>query len=137
MRGTDGGATLNEMLAILGYHTTPVVLRNGETRVGRKHVWCGPHMVMENAHASDVWAWLKVTYPVPTVAIVAAADLISNHCEAASMDAAFDGGEFSGPSHQRMLFDALERLAARHDCHPDELHEAAWAFIDEQGQVSA
>jgi hypothetical protein len=55
--------SLNEVLTELGYRTEPVYLRNGDLRHGRKHVFCGPHRIIAHAHASEVWAWLAVTYP--------------------------------------------------------------------------
>jgi hypothetical protein len=60
---TTNELTLNEILTALGYRTEPVRLANGDLRHGRKHIFCGDHRIMENAHASEVWAWLAVTYP--------------------------------------------------------------------------
>ena len=43
------------------------------------------------------------------------------HARAAEMDAGFDGGEFSGPAHSEMAFEAVEELAIRYGFTSDEI----------------
>jgi hypothetical protein len=50
------------------------------------------------------------------------ARIFAEHEAGSEADAGFDGGEFSGPEHSRMLARALEDFQARHNLSDAEMH---------------
>ena len=56
------GKSPNDVLRELGYRTEPMVLRNGEAN-GRKNIYKGDVLVLDNAHASHVWHYLHMKHP--------------------------------------------------------------------------
>lgn len=71
------------------------------------------------------FAYAPATLDVIDHAVVLreAGEVIDAHEFGASMDAGFDGGEFSGPASDRTLDRALDALAAKHSITRDTLDQ--------------
>jgi hypothetical protein len=50
-----------------------------------------------------------------------AIEIYNQHAEGAEMDAGFDGGEWSGPAHQRMAEKAVQTLCEIHNVDFDDV----------------
>jgi len=58
---------------------------------------------------------------IPSPCLEEAQQIFRGHVLGSKLDSGFDGGEFSGPAHDRMLEDELHELANRYDVDYDEL----------------